>query len=62
MTRAREYFSNYKEEEMDFLVNNTKRTIVERGTINIQRDLGKRNIVICAKSRHETKFYFCIIG
>jgi len=41
MTRAREYFSSYKEEQMDFHItmgNMTKCTLVGRGVIDFQRE------------------------
>ena len=44
MTRVREYFSNYREEKMNFLIemgNKSKCTLVGRGTVTFQRESGK---------------------
>jgi len=44
MTGVREYSSSYNKEEIDFQIhmgNKTKCTSIGRGTINVQRELGK---------------------
>ena len=44
MTGVREYFSSYRKEELNFLIemgNKAKCTLVRRGTVAFQRESGK---------------------